>query len=65
MGQLGFPALILHVLTKKMHTHTWCFHSQNNKVMGVWSSEVKCIKWIEKLEIIQKPYSENIVTDII
>ena len=35
---------IRHVLFKKVHTHTWCFCSQNKKVMGVWSSEVKCIK---------------------
>ena len=28
--------------------------------MGVCSSEVKCIKWMEKSEVIQKSYSENI-----
>ena len=41
----------------------------NKKVMGIWNSEVKCIKWMEKSEVIQKWYSENIgwylVIDII
>ena len=32
----------------------------NKKVMGVWSSDVKCIKWMEKSEVIQKHYRENI-----
>ena len=32
----------------------------NKKVMGVWSSEVKCIKLMEKSEVIQKRYFENI-----
>ena len=35
---------ICHILTKKMHTHTW-FLFINKKVIGIWSSEVKCIKW--------------------
>ena len=30
------------------------FSFTNKKVMGVWSSEVKCIKWKEKSELIQK-----------
>ena len=30
------------------------FSFTNKKFMGVWSSEVKCIKWMEKLEVIQK-----------
>ena len=32
----------------------------NEKVLGVWSSEVKCIKWMEKSEVIQKHNGENI-----
>ena len=32
----------------------------NKKVIGVLSFEVSCIKWIEKSEVIQKRYSENI-----
>ena len=30
------------------------FSFTNKKVMGIWSSEVKCIKWMEKSEAIQK-----------
>ena len=36
------------------------FSFTNKKAMGVWSSEVKYIKWMEKSEVIQKRYSENI-----
>ena len=32
----------------------------NKKVIGVWTFEVTCIKWMEKSEVIQKRYSENI-----
>ena len=47
------------------------FSFTNMKVMGVWSSKVKCIKWMEKSEVIKKRYSENsdryqsVVIDII
>ena len=27
---------------------------RKQELMGVWSSEVKCIKWMEKSEVIQK-----------
>ena len=43
----------------------------DKKDIGVWTFEVNCIKWMEKSEVIQKRYSENIgwyqslVTDII
>ena len=41
----------------------------NKKVIGIWTFEVSCIKWMEKSEVIQKRYSENIgwylVIDII
>ena len=30
------------------------FSFTNKKAMDVWSSEVKCIKWMEKSEVIQK-----------
>ena len=36
------------------------FSFTNKKIIGVWSSEVKCIKWMEKSEVIKKRYSENI-----
>ena len=29
------------------------FSFTNKKVMGVWSSEVKCIKWMEKSDVIK------------
>ena len=30
------------------------FSFTNKKVMGVWSSEVKCIKWMENSKVIKK-----------
>ena len=43
---------IPHVLDQNLP-----FSITNNKVMGVWSSEVKCIKWMENSEVL---HSENI-----
>ena len=36
------------------------FSFTNKKIIGIRSSEVKCIKWMEKIEVIKKRYSENI-----
>ena len=36
------------------------FSFTNKKVIDVWPSEVKSTKWMEKSEVIQKRYSENI-----
>ena len=36
------------------------FSFLNKKVIGVWTFEVSCIKWMDKSEVIQKRYSENI-----
>ena len=40
------------------------FSFTNTNVVGVWSSEVKCIKWMEKSEVIQKRYSQAVYADI-
>ena len=32
----------------------------NKKVIGILTFEVSCIKWMDKSEVIQKCYSENI-----
>ena len=32
----------------------------NKKVIGAWTFAVSSIKWMEKSEVIQKHYSENI-----
>ena len=45
--------IIPFVLTKKMHTHTWCFYSQTKKLQAF-----EILKWdsgvTEKAEVIQK-----------
>ena len=42
-----------HILCKKMHTHFMFSFKNKKKVVGVWSSEVKSIKWMEKSEVIK------------
>ena len=36
----------------------------NKKVIGVWSSEVKSIKRMEKSEVIQKSYDVCVFSDV-
>ena len=36
------------------------FSFTNKKVIGILSSEVKCIKWMENSEVIQKTLQWNI-----